>query len=130
MNGAAFVWIAFREGDEVRVAVERKGSTIVPAIDVGQGSEFDFGDYRVAVLNGTLAAVEDSAVSPGKQNALVIIDGSWPEDSDFAIVLEGHGSAQLWVQGQGDLDPNVALVRCSRAAKKKARSTSRPALPD
>jgi subtilisin family serine protease len=119
VHGAAFVWIAFREGDEVSVAVESRGSTLVPALGVGQGNEHDFGDYRVGVLNGTASSAEDSGVSPGRQNAVVYIEGSWPEDCDFALAFEGHGSAQLWVQAQGDLDPAVALGALFPRAEKE-----------
>ena len=38
-----------------------------------------------------------------------MLDGTWPADSDFKIHLEGHGTAELWVQGTGDLDPEVNL---------------------
>ncbi|HET7546066.1 MAG TPA: S8 family serine peptidase [Polyangiaceae bacterium] len=109
VNGTAFVWLAFRAGDEVSVGVESKGSTLLAPLGVGQGSEADAGGYRVGVLNGIVEASDDSGISPGKQNAIVYIDGSFPADSDFAIHLEGHGSAQLWVQALGDLDPAVAL---------------------
>src|SRR6478752_1706624 len=108
VNGTAFVWIAFREGDEVSVGVESRGSTLLPPLAVGQGREADLGNYRVGVLNGT-EGTDVSGISPGKQNAVVYVDGSWPEDSDFAVHFEGHGSAQLWVQGMGDLDPSLAL---------------------
>jgi len=110
VNGTAFVWIAFREGDEVKVGVERQGNALIEPLAVGYGNEADQGDYRVGVLNGTGNPGDDtSSLSPGRQNAIVYIDGSWPQDSDFALVLEGHGSAQLWLQSLGDLDPSVSL---------------------
>jgi subtilisin family serine protease len=109
VNGTAFVWLAFREGDEVSVGVERKDGTLLEPLGVGHGSEVDAGGYRVGVLNGTTGSSEDAGISPGKENAIVYIDGSFPADSDFAIRLEGHGTAQLWVQSLGDLDPTVAL---------------------
>jgi len=119
VNGSAFVWIAFREGDEVSVGVDRKGSQLIPPLGVGQGNEYDFGDYRITVLNGTTGGADDAEVSPGRQNAVLVIDGTWSEDSDFAIRLEGHGSAQLWLQGLGDLDPSVALGALFPRAQKE-----------
>lgn len=110
VNGTAFVWIAFREGDEVSVGIEKQGSTLLEPVSVGHGNEVELGDYRVGVLNGTDSeSGEASAVSPGRQNAVVYIDGSFPADSDFAIRLAGHGTAQLWLQSLGDLDPTIAL---------------------
>lgn len=110
VNGTAFVWLAFRDGDEVGVGVEQKGRVLLEPLAVGHGGEAELGSYRVGVLNGTDGESDaESGISPGKHNAIVYIDGSWPEDSDFAIHLEGHGSAQLWLQSLGDLDPSVAL---------------------
>lgn len=110
VNGTAFVWIGFREGDEVRIGVERKGDTLLEPIGVGHGNEADLGEYRVGVLNGTESeSDDDSSIGPGRHNAVLYIDGSWPEDSDFVIHLEGHGSAQLWLQSLGDLDPSIGL---------------------
>src|SRR6478752_955753 len=110
VHGTAFVWLAFREGDEVKVGVERQGNPLIEPLAVGAGNEADQGDYRVGVLNGTGSSTDDSSsLSPGKQSAIVYIDGSWRQDSDFAIVLEGHGSAQLWLQSLGDLDPSTSL---------------------
>ncbi|MEI9941493.1 MAG: S8 family serine peptidase [Pseudomonadota bacterium] len=119
VQGAAYVWIAFREGDEVSVGVDSQGSTLIAPLGVGQGNPYDFGDYQVTVLNGTDGAADDSGINPGKQNAVVAIDGSWSEDSDFAIHFEGHGSAELWVQAQGDLDPAVALGALFPRAEKE-----------
>jgi MYXO-CTERM domain-containing protein len=119
VKGSAFIWIAFREGDEVSVGVDRQGTELIPPLAVGQGNEYDFGDYRVTVLNGTTGAGDDAGVSPGRQNAVLVIDGSWSEDSDFAVHFEGHGSAQLWLQGQGDLDPTVALGAMFPRAEKE-----------
>lgn len=109
VNGSAFVWIAFRDGDEVSVGVDSKDSALLAPVGIGKSAGADLGSFEIAVLNGTEGAADDSSITPGKHNALVVIDGSWPEDSDFAIHLEGHGSAQLWLQGLGDLDPSVAL---------------------
>jgi subtilisin family serine protease len=119
VNGTAFVWVAFRAGDEVSVGVEGQGKTVLSPLGVGQGGEADLGGYRVGVLNGTGSVSSDSGASPGKQNAIVYFDGSWPQDSDFAIVLQGHGSAQLWVQALGDLDPAIALGALFPRAEKE-----------
>jgi len=109
VNATVFVWLGFREGDEVKVGVESRGKPVLEPLGVGVGGEADLGDYRVGVLNGTDSANDDTGVSPGRQNAVLYIDGTWSQDSDFKIVLEGHGSAQLWLQSLGDLDPSVAL---------------------
>ncbi|HEX2673560.1 MAG TPA: S8 family serine peptidase, partial [Polyangiaceae bacterium] len=84
VNGTAFVWLAFREGDEVNIGVERKGDTLLEPVAGGHGNEAELDGYRVGVLNGTdSAGDDDSGISPGQHNAIEYMDGSWPEDSDF-----------------------------------------------
>ena len=118
VNGSAYVWIAFRPGDEVSVGVERRGRTLVGPQPLGEGESVESGDLQVTVLNGTDSG-SGSGVSPGPQNAIVVVDGIWSEDSDFAIRFEGHGTAQLWVQGSGDLNPEVALGAAFPRAEKE-----------
>jgi subtilisin family serine protease len=108
VNGAAYVWIGFRAGDEVSVGIEEGGTTRVPQLLVGQGQKYAFGDLTITVLNGTTTA-DSNGVSPGRQGAIVALNGSWPVASQFVIRLEGHGTAQLWVQGEGDLSPEANL---------------------
>ena len=118
VTGSAFVWITFREGDEVSIGIDRQGSALLSPLGIGKGDEFTFQDFSVTVLNGTDSVPGSSAISPGAHSAVVVLDGSWPDDSDFALHFEGHGSAQLWVQGLGDLNPEVALgVAFPRAEK-------------
>lgn len=118
VNGAAYVWVAFREGDEVSVGVERRGGTLLEPQPLGEGASVESGDLQVTVLNGTDSA-SGAGVSPGRQNAIIVVDGIWSEDSDFAIRLEGHGTAQLWVQGLGDLNPEVGLGAAFPRAEKE-----------
>ena len=119
VNGTAFIWVGFREGDELSVGIDRKGSQLLAPVSVGHGNSVAVDDFEVGVLNGTDGGSDDSAISPGQKNAVVYIDGSWPEDSDLSIHLQGHGTAQLWLQSQGDLDPNVALGALFPRAEKE-----------
>ena len=95
VNGTAFVWLGFRDGDEVSVGVERQGKVLLEPVGVGHGNEADLGKYRVGVLNGTDSGEDDADIGPGKHNAVVYVDGSWPADSDFVLRLEGH---ETWHQ--------------------------------
>ncbi|MEO6601257.1 MAG: S8 family serine peptidase, partial [Polyangiaceae bacterium] len=119
VHGTAYVWIGFRDGDEVSVAVEDKTGTRVSAVTVGHGGSYDGKDFEINVQNGTTSSSSTDSVSPGRHGALIAISGTWPADSDFAIVLEGHGSAQLWVQGEGDLNPETGLGALFPRAEKE-----------
>ncbi|MET0793521.1 MAG: S8 family serine peptidase [Polyangiaceae bacterium] len=119
VNGTAYVWVGFRPGDDVSVALEDKTGTRIAAVPVGHGSDFDDGKLRVTLLNGTTSDGPTNSVSPGSYGAVLSIDGTWPADSNFTIVFEGHGTAQLWVQGEGDLNPELGLGALFPRAEKE-----------
>lgn len=100
-RATVYVWLAFREGDAVSVGVERSGDTLVPGVRRGRATAVRSGEIDVTVLN---------AVERGSPNsAVVVIDGNFEADAQFAIRLTGHGTASLWVQSSGGLDPSQSL---------------------
>jgi hypothetical protein len=52
----------------------------------------------VAVINGVVG----QSINAGTKAAVVAIEGSWDSSTEFGILLEGDGLAELWVQGSGD----------------------------
>ena len=119
VSGTAYIWIGFRPGDDVSVAIEDKTGTRVAPVPVGSGANYQDGALEIQVLNGTTSDDTTSNVSPGRSGAILAIDGSWPADSNFTIVLEGHGTAELWLQGTGDLDPERGLGGLFPSAEKE-----------
>ncbi len=113
VTGAAYVWIGFRPGDDVTVGLDVQGGSWVPQLKVGQATTYTQGNVSATIFNGTEntegADAATTSFSPGRNGAVVIISGQWSTDSDFKIHLEGHGTAELWVQGTGDLDAELNL---------------------
>ena len=109
VNGTAYVWLAFRDGDDVTVGLDDKNGTWLPQLEVGQATTFNRTGYKATLYNGTQGNADASSLGLGRNGAVLVIDGIWPADIDFKIRLEGHGTAELWVQGSGDLDPEVNL---------------------
>jgi subtilisin family serine protease len=108
VNGTAYVWIAFRGGDDVTVGLDDGNGSWVPQVPVGQATTFNRSGYSATIYNGTANAAA-AGLDLGQNGAILVIDGTWPADIDFKIHLEGHGTAELWVQGVGDLDPELNL---------------------
>ena len=109
VNGTAYVWLGFRDGDEVSVGLEDANGTWLPQLQVGQATTYQRADYEATLYNGTQTTGATSGFSLGRNGAVLVIDGTWPSTIDFKIRLEGHGTAELWVQGAGDLAPEVNL---------------------
>ncbi len=101
-NGAAYVWIRMRPGDELSVGLDDSDGRWVAPVPPGRSESHRDGQLEVTVLNGTGAQGEAAVTA---DNAVVVIDGSWPSGATFGIRLEGHGTARLWVQSEGDIGP-------------------------
>lgn len=116
VQGTAYVWLQFRDGDEISVGLDDKNGTRVAQVPVGAYFSNDPADLTamkptvgITIINGIDSGSATGGVNPGRNGAILSIDGAWNEDTNFVIRLEGHGSAQLWLQGLGDLDPELNL---------------------
>ena len=106
VNGSGYVWITFRPGDDVSVALEGPGGDgWIGMTDPGedQGYKSDDGATTAAVVNNTTGA--NAGITPDTNSAVVMVDGSWEASSELAVLLRGRGTAELWVSGTGDLAP-------------------------
>jgi MYXO-CTERM domain-containing protein len=107
VSGAILVWISFRPGDEISVGLDKNDGPIIVPQRPGSISEHTEGELTVDIVNRSLA---DARISPDDRNAAaVIIRGSWPTSRTFAIRLQGHGTANLWVQTSAPLGEGDAL---------------------
>jgi subtilisin family serine protease len=105
-NGRITLWLTSRPGDALSIGVERGGRRLGPVVEQGSAAQLNRGDPDVIVLNGTGA----TGTQPlAKNSAIVLIDGSWTSGETFDLVLEGHGTASLWLEGTGDVDPSQSL---------------------
>jgi len=112
-GGNIYVWATFRPGDEISVGLE--GPDIVRWIDqVHPGEEAGYSDDDAdgAVINNLVKG--DSALNNDTNSAVISWSGTWPKDSGFAITLEGHGDAQLWVVGQGAATSGAYFVQATK----------------
>ncbi len=101
-SATVYVWIAFRPGDSVSVGLDRQDGAWIAPLDPGHSAGYKSGDITVSIFNGVTGS--DSPLT-GSNGAVVVLDGKWSSGSVFALRLEGHGTADLWVQSTGDLDP-------------------------
>ena len=125
IEGTVFVWITFRPGDEVEVGVDDSNETILDPLEPGTSGAVKHGDLTVSVLNGTHGG--SSPISADTQAAVVILDGKWFSGAPFAITLRGHGTAQLWVQSEGEIGPNTGSSGALFPRAYKASTVSIPA---
>jgi subtilisin family serine protease len=103
-KGSAYVWITFQPGDDVKVGLEWNGEEVLSGQARGQQGALDEEGGRpyLAVINGVSG--ESSPIPARNNGAVVIADGSFNPGDRVSIVLEGNGTAQLWVQGLGEAE--------------------------
>ena len=102
LRATVFVWVGFRPGDDLAVGLERRlGASIAP-VPRGSTATWEDDDVSVTIYN---EPTPDDDIEVGDDAAALIIDGTWAPSEVFAVRLRGPGTAQLWVQSEGDLGP-------------------------
>ncbi|HEX3775031.1 MAG TPA: S8 family serine peptidase [Polyangiaceae bacterium] len=117
VNGIAYVWLGFRPGDDVSVGLDDKDGSFVPLVKPGQATTFSRPGYEATIYNGVESPSDSTGQSLGigRNSAVLVIGGTngsfgtWDANIDFKIHFEGEGTAELWVQGAGDLDPDANI---------------------
>jgi subtilisin family serine protease len=104
ITATLLVWIAFRPGDDVSVGLDRKTGTWIAAQRPGEGGTFGSKKLAATIANGSFQSLGLGLVD--ENAAAVVIQGTFARDEQFAIELEGHGTASLWVQSEGSLGPD------------------------
>jgi subtilisin family serine protease len=98
-GGTVYVWLGFREGDEVSVGLDRDGEDWIPQVAPGQATTFSQPDYEGTIFNGPSSA--KASIRVGSHNAVVVIDGNFNPGAVFTLRLSGHGTVNLWLQSGG-----------------------------
>jgi subtilisin family serine protease len=104
--GTVYVWIQGRPGDELEVGLDDQDGQRFPPLPPGEAGVVR-GDAEITVINQSSADGLD--LSRGSSGTVLIVDGHWSGDTRFAIRLEGHGTARIWVQSEGELAPEVSV---------------------
>ena len=105
ISGTSYVWLTWREGERLKVGLEGpEGRTWVPPVPASEtaGFETTSGGEPVEVIIINEERGGQSPIPEGTRGAVLLVDGGWSTDGDLTILLEGDGTAELWVQGVGD----------------------------
>jgi hypothetical protein len=80
----------------------------VDPIGRGESKKVKDGELEVTLLNN--AVTMDGPLSANTNGAVVLFDGKWDSGKTFVLRLEGEGAANLWVQSEGDLSPEMGSI--------------------
>ncbi|HTM45953.1 MAG TPA: S8 family serine peptidase, partial [Polyangiaceae bacterium] len=121
-----FVWIGFEPGSDLRVGLDRLDGPWVEPIGRGQSTKVKDGDLEVTLLNNAITT--DGPLSANTDGAVVLFDGKWDSGKTFVLRLEGEGAANLWVQSEGDLSPEMGSIGAMFPRATAAQTINIPAV--
>ncbi len=108
-TGQGFIWITFRPGDVVDVALEGPDGSRWVGFQ-SPDSEAGYDDKKgttAGVVNNHLSKA--SSLTADTNGAVVVVQGVWADHSEFNVLLRGSGDASLWVVGTGDVGPTSPI---------------------
>ena len=105
VNSQVYFWIATRPGDNVSVGLETRDSNWIAPVGIGH--------YAEVAKDGITGIIENGITESDKPNtvdhsgAFVSLDGPFEGDTVVALTFEGHGTASIWLQPAGGVDPSA-----------------------
>lgn len=105
-NGGAQIWVAMHEGASLAVGLDGPDGTWIPPVSPGQTGGKTTDTYSAGIYNGSSAT--QSPVPPGSLGAVIVWQGQWPAGT-YNVTLKGTGTADLFIQGTGDLAAEGAI---------------------
>jgi MYXO-CTERM domain-containing protein len=110
VRGATYVWIGWAAGDEISVGVEGPaGARWIDPIPAGSSDGWDTAQgvtprLSVRIINDLVYL--GSPLTADSHGAVLVYEGEWGSGAITTILLEGNGTADLYVQGVGDAAPS------------------------
>jgi subtilisin family serine protease len=107
-RGTIYVWIAARPEDKLSVGLDDADGEWIEPLPPGAGASYRKGNLEATLINDRRG--EGSLMPDGSRGAIVVLDGAWKSGTSFALRLEGHGTARLYVQSEGDLASTIGAL--------------------
>jgi subtilisin family serine protease len=105
-NGGVQVWVAMHEGADLQVGLDGPDGTWISPVPAGQSGGKTATNYSAGVYNGSGSS--GSPIPSGSLGAVAIWQGVIPAGT-YDITLSGTGTAELYLQGTGDLAPDGSV---------------------
>jgi len=103
-----FAWIASRPHDRLSVGLDLGQKNLVDPVAIGDDKTVDRSGLTVTIMNGITESDRPETVD--HSGAAVIVQGSFASDTVLGLRLEGSGTASIWVQPDGGIDPALGSL--------------------
>lgn len=112
-EATVLVWIGTRAGDRLRVGAGTPDDTWISPIEPGTSAEKTVDDLAIEIWNGGVLESEPWGViaRPGDphRDAIVSLSGNWGAERVVVLELQGHATAELWVETDAEETASRAL---------------------
>jgi subtilisin family serine protease len=98
--GRVQIWITKRAGAQMDIGLEGPDGTWIDPVSPGREQGRNREGYSAGIFHGV---TPQSPVPRGSDGAIVLWSGAWPA-GEYKVVLQGKGSAELYLQTYGDAD--------------------------
>jgi subtilisin family serine protease len=99
-QGSVQIWIAMHPGADLKVGLDAPDGTWISPVGNNDAAGKNTSKFSAAIYNGSRAS--GGAIPSQTRGAIVVWEGIWPAGRYF-VTLSGDGTADLYVQGTGDV---------------------------
>jgi subtilisin family serine protease len=107
MTGAIQIWVTERAGSELRVGLDGPKGGIISPIEDGKQQGSNEGGLNAGIIHGSTA--KNSIVPAESRGAVVVLSGTIAA-GNYAVTLEGHGTAELYLQATGSAQATTGFL--------------------
>jgi hypothetical protein len=101
-SGTVSVWVAMHTGADLSVGLDARYGTWVSPVGSGGSAEGDARGFAAVAGVDNESRAPTSVLPAQSHGAVVTWQGQWPADT-YYVTLSGSGTADLYVQGDGDV---------------------------
>ncbi|MGC4065686.1 MAG: S8 family serine peptidase [Polyangiaceae bacterium] len=98
-----YLWVATRSTDDISVGLDTRDAAWIAPVSVGDSAESERDGISAVIQNGVTESDRPETVD--HSGAYVVIEGSFANDTVLSLSLRGRGTASVWVQPAGGIDP-------------------------
>jgi subtilisin family serine protease len=104
LDSQIYLWVATRPGDNLSVGLETRDSDWIEPQGLGDSAEVKHDGMTGIIDNGITESDRPRTVD--HLGAFVAIEGKFESDTVLSLILEGHGTASIWVEPFGGIEPS------------------------
>jgi hypothetical protein len=128
LNGSAYVWLSWPLGQQLSVGLQGPdGSDWISLVDSGNAGTYKSQDQSVSATIVNNIPDDQTGISTQSPAAIVVVTGAIASSSTLSITLQGTGTADLWMQGSGDLALSSSSIGVTFAKAVKHGTVDIPA---